>query len=293
MRNATRKNPISPEPVPSFTGSYGQGILYPKMRARNIKPGFFLNSKLSEVPALTRILFIGLWCLADRRGRLEDDPKRIKGGVLPYDEYDTSLGLAQLHEQGLIERYAKNGNHYIQIVKFEKHQYPHHREPESVIPAPHKPRALPSPAHLNPDVLNPESPILNPEEKKIIKEKFSVPKPEEVTAYAKTIGFVLNGGAFCDHYESNGWKVGRVPMTSWKAAVRTWKHKDREDHRGTNVRQNVSVYGPIAREALRNRQAQGLRKVSESAIGKVLDGLRNQSVDQTDGSTPERGESER
>ena len=33
-------------------------------RARNIKPGFFDNEILGELPALTRLLFIGLWCLA-------------------------------------------------------------------------------------------------------------------------------------------------------------------------------------------------------------------------------------
>ncbi len=37
-------------------------------RARNIKPGFFDNEILGELPALTRLLFIGLWCLADREG---------------------------------------------------------------------------------------------------------------------------------------------------------------------------------------------------------------------------------
>ena len=47
-------------------------------RARNIKPGFFLNEELGVLPPLVRILFAGLWCIADRDGRLEDRPKRIK-----------------------------------------------------------------------------------------------------------------------------------------------------------------------------------------------------------------------
>ena len=51
-------------------------------RARNIKPGFFDNETLGELPALTRLLFIGLWCLADREGRLQDRPKRIKKELL-------------------------------------------------------------------------------------------------------------------------------------------------------------------------------------------------------------------
>ena len=47
-------------------------------RARNIKPGFFKNEFLAEMPCEVRLLFIGLWTLADREGRLEDRPKRIK-----------------------------------------------------------------------------------------------------------------------------------------------------------------------------------------------------------------------
>jgi hypothetical protein len=51
------------------------------------------------------------------------------------------------------------------------------------------------------------------------------PTPDEVTAYALSIGFTLDGNLFCDHYEARGWKYnGGVKMVSWKAAVRTWKH---------------------------------------------------------------------
>lgn len=58
--------------------------------------------------------------------------------------------------------------------------------------------------------------------------QFSKPSITEVTEYAKSIGFNLEGQKFCDYYEANGWKVGRNPMKSWQAAVRTWKNKDIE-----------------------------------------------------------------
>jgi len=34
---------------------------------------------------LARLLYPGLWMLADREGRLEDRPLRIKAEILPYD----------------------------------------------------------------------------------------------------------------------------------------------------------------------------------------------------------------
>ncbi|MDW8006447.1 MAG: hypothetical protein RMJ05_06980 [Thermomicrobium sp.] len=106
------------------------------MRARNLKPGFFKNESLAELPPLTRLLFQGLWCLADRRGRLEDRPKRIKAEVLPYDDWDVDAALDALAERGFIVRYEIEGRRYIQVVNFERHQTPHVREPESSIPPP-------------------------------------------------------------------------------------------------------------------------------------------------------------
>jgi hypothetical protein len=128
------------------------------MRARNLKPGFFKNADLAELPFSARILFQGLWCLADRRGRLEDRPKQIKGEVLPHDNVAIPPLLDGLQKHGFILRYEKNEKKYIQIINFENHQYPHIKEQESTIPAPDKHHTS-----LVQKRLNPESPILNPE----------------------------------------------------------------------------------------------------------------------------------
>lgn len=108
-------------------------------RARNIKPGFFSNDELAEVSPLGRLLFIALWTMADRAGRLEDRPKRIKVEALPYDDCDAESLLSELAERDFILRYARGGRRYIQIVNFSKHQNPHVREPESDIPGPDEP----------------------------------------------------------------------------------------------------------------------------------------------------------
>lgn len=109
-------------------------------RARNIKPGFFKNEFLAEIPPLGRILFAGLWTLADRDGRLEDRPKRIKSEILPYDNCDVDKLLDQLAKSSeqFIIRYSADGKGYIAIPKFSEHQHPHMREGASKIPAPDK-----------------------------------------------------------------------------------------------------------------------------------------------------------
>jgi hypothetical protein len=105
------------------------------MRARNIKPGYFVNDDLGALPPITRIAFAGLWCIADRAGRLEDKPKRIKVQILPYDDVNMEDVLNQLHHAKFITRYIADGQEYIEIPNFGIHQNPHKHERESDIPA--------------------------------------------------------------------------------------------------------------------------------------------------------------
>lgn len=105
-------------------------------RARNIKPSFFVNEELGECDPLARILFIGLWCIADREGRLEERQKRMKIELLPWDNCSIEDLLQQLHDQGLIIRYRVNQQNYILIPKFLKHQNPHQNENSRGLPDP-------------------------------------------------------------------------------------------------------------------------------------------------------------
>lgn len=103
-------------------------------RARNIKPGFFRNADLVELPYEVRLLFIGLWTVADRRGRLEDRPKQIKMELFPADDINVNEALDSLASIGLIHRYEAAGVKCIEVVNFEKHQNPHKAEQESALP---------------------------------------------------------------------------------------------------------------------------------------------------------------
>lgn len=105
-------------------------------RIRYIKPSFFDNEDLGGIKPLARLLFIGLWCYADREGRLEDRPARLKKDVLGYDSCNVDVLLQSLHEAGFICRYAVDGVRLIQVLNFTKHQRPHPKEPPSNYQAP-------------------------------------------------------------------------------------------------------------------------------------------------------------
>ena len=104
------------------------------MRARNIKPGFFRNEDLVECSFAARLLYAGLWCMADRAGRLENRPKKIKMELFPADDLNMPALLDELHKKGLVLIYG-DGDCFIWIPGFLKHQNPHKDEKASILPA--------------------------------------------------------------------------------------------------------------------------------------------------------------
>lgn len=122
-------------------------------RARNIKPGFFKNEELAECSSWARLCFAGLWTLADREGRLEDRPKRIKGELFAFDSVEVEPLLVELAKFGFIFRYvASDGKRLIQILKFRKHQNPHHKEAKSSFPSPQSLGLLPHEIEQEPEI---------------------------------------------------------------------------------------------------------------------------------------------
>lgn len=115
-------------------------------RARNLKPGFFKNEELAECQPLARLLFAGLWCLADREGRLEDRPKRIRAEVLPYDDGSVDDLLQELHRAGFILRYEAAEQRFIQVVNSASTKIPTSRNR----PAPYQHQTCPVQARCKP-----------------------------------------------------------------------------------------------------------------------------------------------
>lgn len=99
-------------------------------RARNIKPAFFDNDELAENEPLGRLLFIGLWTLADHNGNLEWRSKRIKKQVLAYDNCDIDKLAINLDKSGFIRFYSDGENLFVNVINFIKHQNPHKNERE-------------------------------------------------------------------------------------------------------------------------------------------------------------------
>jgi uncharacterized phage protein (TIGR02220 family) len=107
-------------------------------RIRTIKPEFFKDEKVADLDPEVRLLFIGLWTLADRKGILEDRPRWIKAELFPYQsDFDITLSLLKLAQAKMCIRYtADDGSKLIFITNFLEHQRPNNKEPVSNRPLP-------------------------------------------------------------------------------------------------------------------------------------------------------------
>jgi hypothetical protein len=102
-------------------------------RIRTIKPEFFTSDDICALSALARLLYVGLWCEADRAGRLVWMPRVFKRRYLPDDACDIDRLANELLKRGLVELY---GMGLAYIPTFSRHQLVNPREASSKLPAP-------------------------------------------------------------------------------------------------------------------------------------------------------------
>lgn len=203
-------------------------------RCRSIKPGFMTNERLPELGAHAHLLYACLWMVADKAGRLEDRPKRIKLECMPAYDVDVDELLSQLAhgDDPFIQRYSVGPKRYIQIIKWRTHQSPHHTEKDSVIPEPpldngYLTSVEPDPHYQLPvtSKQQPETSNQKPEGSAEGKprRRFEPPTVELVAAYCRERNNDVDPQKFVDFYTGKGWKIGKNAMVDWKAAVRTWE----------------------------------------------------------------------
>jgi hypothetical protein len=112
-----------------------------------LKPALFTNELLAFAAPIHTVIFAGLWCIADRRGVLEDRPKQIHTLINPGRTLSlTSRSLSWLEENGFIARYSADNYQLIKILAFPKHQNPHRDERESDLPD-YGASTMPAPCH--------------------------------------------------------------------------------------------------------------------------------------------------
>lgn len=106
-------------------------------RIRTIKPELPEDEKLGSVPVEARYLAIMLITMADDRGNLRGTAGYVRGHAFPYDDLTIATvqgWLDDLAEIGFIGFYLVNGERFINITQWAKHQKV--KNPATVYPIP-------------------------------------------------------------------------------------------------------------------------------------------------------------
>jgi len=92
-------------------------------RIRTIKPEFWTDEKIVQLPFATRLLFIGMWNFADDEGYLEEAPDRLRLQILPNDDIEIEEHIDLLCAAGMIERVSlTDGRSILSLPNFSRHQ---------------------------------------------------------------------------------------------------------------------------------------------------------------------------
>lgn len=91
-------------------------------RIRTIKPEFWTDDKVLEISIPARLFFIGLWSFADDHGVIENKPRSLKARLFPADNIGVEPLIQALAQQKMIILYQVEGQNYLMVTNFLKHQ---------------------------------------------------------------------------------------------------------------------------------------------------------------------------
>lgn len=206
-------------------------------RIRTIKPEFWTDEKLANVPLQARLIYIGIWTYADDTGVLRASNRLLKSQILPYDDsirLDVfSKWVDALIDARMLIPFKHKEESYLYVRTFSDHQK---------IDKPSKPlidRSEVSKLITLDEYSGSTSRAVVPvivssnskSNSKSVAKKFSPPTLSEVLEYFKEKGAneTLAKKAF-DHYSSGNWKDSKgMAVKNWKQKMLTnWINSGRE-----------------------------------------------------------------
>lgn len=102
-------------------------------RIRTVKPEFFTSEDIVNLSPLARLLYIAIWCEADKEGRLVWKPMTFKLRYFPGDNCDIQAMCEEIVSAGLVKLY---GEGFAVVPSFKAHQHINPRESDSQLPEP-------------------------------------------------------------------------------------------------------------------------------------------------------------
>jgi hypothetical protein len=104
-------------------------------RIRTVKPEFWHDEKVAPLPAVDRLVFLGLIGMADDAGRVLDNVKVIDAFIFAFRPESSAKSVSRLAALGRIERgLTASGQSVIQITNWPTHQRVDHPNMLAALP---------------------------------------------------------------------------------------------------------------------------------------------------------------
>ena len=100
------------------------------------------------------------------------------------------------------------------------------------------------------------------------KSRFCPPTVEEVAAYCKERKNGIDAQYFWNSYKAKNWMIGKTKMQDWKAAVRTWESRSKQEFMDHRKPQDIPY--------MENEYSPEHLKKREEESQKLLDDLLNE-----------------
>lgn len=222
-------------------------------RKRMIDPGIWSSEDFSKLTSFSKLVFIGLFSLADDEGRGKANPSYLKSMLFPYEEgirsADIKKTLQEIASTMSVIFYTHDEKEYYALKSWGRFQTINRPSP-SDIPAPAS-DSVSTHRGLSEDSVSAHGGLMTKRKEEEKEEKgkeekgkeekgkkssagkpparFVPPTVEEVAAYCRKRGNGIDPETFVDYYRANGWIQGKgKPIKDWQACVRTWEKREKE-----------------------------------------------------------------
>lgn len=197
-------------------------------RIRTVKPEFWSDEKLKNVPLQARLAFIGLWTYSDDYGVVKGNPVLLKSFIFPYDDNirqnQFNEWLDALVNARMLQPFIFNGESLYYIRSFRNHQKVDRPSltrncPESAIPKEFTEVSMSAPRGLDEGSL---LEVVSSSTEVVSSKPSSVEEVIEYFISIKILNPKENAEKFFHFYESKGWMIGKNKIKKWKSCVKSW-----------------------------------------------------------------------
>lgn len=207
-------------------------------RKRMIDPSIWQSEDFSKLSTLAKLVFIGLFSLADDEGRGRCNPVYLKSTLFPYEEgirsTDIDKTLSEISSNMSVIFYSCDGSNYYSLYNWNVWQKIDKPSPSKIVEYDEKTMQR----IFGDDSTNVRRTVTPNKNKKEIKgkeeKKFVPPSLEEIQKYIQGKQLKVDAEQFYNYFTEGNWiDSNGNQVKNWKQKVLTWngyskKNKTRE-----------------------------------------------------------------